>query len=59
MAKFVQIPAYVADAFAALNELNRSLQERGISILIACEKLSAFHEKLLLWIRQLGKFSLT
>ena len=41
--------------FTALNELNCSLQGRGISILVACEKLSVFKEKLLLWIRRIRK----
>ena len=45
---FMQAIAYLADVVTALNELNRSLQGRGISILVACEKLSAFKEKLLL-----------
>ena len=42
----------------ALNELNRSLHERGISILVACEKLSAFQEKLLQWVRRIKKGNL-
>ena len=52
----------LADVFTALNELNRSLQGQGISVIHACEKLSAFKEKLQLCIRcvrekKLGKFS--
>ena len=56
--EFVQALAYLADAFTALNELNRSLQGRGISILDACEKLSAFRENLLLWISRVKKGNL-
>ena len=39
--EFFQTLAYLANVFTALNELNFSLRKRGISILIACEKLSA------------------
>ena len=53
--EYVQALIYVADVFTALNELNRSLQGRVISILVACEKLTAFKEKLLLWIRRIKK----
>ena len=56
--EFIQALAYLADVFTALNELNHSLQGRGISILVACEKLSAFKEKLLLRIRRIQKGSL-
>ena len=56
--EFVQALAYLADVFTALNELNHSLKGRGISILDACEKLSAFKEKLLLWIRCVKKGNL-
>ena len=35
-----------------MNELNRSLQGQGISVIHACEKLSAFKEKLQLWTRR-------
>ena len=49
--EFFQTLAYLANAFTALNELNFSLRKRGISILIACEKLSANKKKLLLWRR--------
>ena len=37
--QFIQALAYLADVFTALKELNRSLRERGISILDACEML--------------------
>ena len=50
--EFIQNLAYLADVFTALNELNRSLQGQGISVIHACEKLSAFKEKLQLWIRR-------
>ena len=50
--KFIQNLAYLADVFTALNELNRSLQGQGIGVIHACEKLSAFKEKLQLWIRR-------
>ena len=50
--KFIQNLAYLAEMFTALNELNRSLQGQGISVIHACEKLSAFKEKLQLWIRR-------
>ena len=53
--EFIQVLAYLVDIFTALNQLNRSLQGREISILVACEKLSAFKEKLLLWIRHIKK----
>ena len=49
--KFIQALALLDDVFTAPNELNRSVQGRGISILGAFEKLSAFREKLLLRIR--------
>ena len=41
--------------FTALNEVNLFLKGRRISILYACEKLSAFEEKFLLWIRVIKK----
>ena len=44
--EFIQNLAYLADVFTALNEINRSLQGQGISVIHACEKLSAFKEKL-------------
>ena len=50
--EFIQNLAYLADVFTALNELNRSLQGQGISVIHACDKLSAFKEKLQLWIRR-------
>ena len=56
--EFIQALAHLADVFTALNELNRSLQGRGISILVACEKLSAFKEKLLQWTRRIKKGNL-
>ena len=53
--KFIQNLAYLADVFTALNELNRSLQGQGISVIHACEKLSAFKEKLQLSIRRVNE----
>ncbi|XP_076315072.1 protein FAM200C-like [Tachypleus tridentatus] len=47
---FVQMLAYLADVFLALNELNLSLQGRGLNIVTASAKLAAFKEKLVLWI---------
>ena len=60
--EFIQVLAYLADLFTALNELNRSLQEKIMSILVASEKLSAFKRKTLAVDqaykeRKLGKFS--
>ncbi|XP_045120470.1 protein ZBED8-like [Portunus trituberculatus] len=49
---FVQMLAYLADVFSALNELNLSLQGRGLNIVTASEKLAAFKEKLVLWIKR-------
>ncbi|XP_068214453.1 protein FAM200C-like [Palaemon carinicauda] len=49
---FVQMLAYLADVFSALNELNLSLQGRGLNIMTAREKLAAFKEKLVLWIKR-------
>ena len=43
---FVQMIAYLADVFSALNELNLSLQGRGLNIVTASEKLAAFKGKL-------------
>ena len=43
--EYIQACVYLADVFTAFDELNRSLQGRGISILVACEKLSAFYRK--------------
>ena len=37
--------------FSALNELNLSLQGRGLNTVTASEKLAAFKEKLALWIK--------
>ena len=56
--ELIQALVYLADVFTALNELNRFLQGRGISILVACKKLSTFIEKLLLWIKPIKKESL-
>ena len=56
--EFIQALAYLADVFTTLNELNRFPQGRGISILDACEELSAFKNKLLLWIRRIKKENL-
>ena len=56
--EFIRALAYLDDVFAALNELNCSLRVRGISILVACYKQSAFKEKLLLWIRRIKKGNL-
>ncbi|XP_076325801.1 protein FAM200C-like [Tachypleus tridentatus] len=60
---FVQMLAYLADVFLALNELNLSLQGRGLNIVTASAKLAAFKEKLVLWIKRVkmgefGKFPL-
>ncbi|XP_076325352.1 protein FAM200C-like [Tachypleus tridentatus] len=49
---FVQMLAYLADVFLALNELNLSLQGRGLNIVTASAKLAAFKEKLVLWIKR-------
>ncbi|XP_068214456.1 protein FAM200C-like [Palaemon carinicauda] len=49
---FVHMLAYLADVFSALNELNLSLQGRGLNIMTAREKLAAFKEKLVLWIKR-------
>ena len=46
--EFIQAHAYLSDVFIALNELNCSLWQREISILVACKKLSAFKGKLVL-----------
>ncbi|XP_068246891.1 protein FAM200C-like [Palaemon carinicauda] len=46
----VQMLAYLADVFSALNELNLSLQGRGLNIFPASEKFAAFKEKLVLWM---------
>ena len=56
--EFIQNLAYLADVFTTLNELNRSLQGQGISVIHACEKLSAFKEKLQLCIRHIKKGNL-
>ena len=56
--EFIQNLAYLADVFTALNELNRSLQGQGIKVIHACEKLSAFKEKLQLCIRRVKKGNL-
>ena len=50
--EFIQALAYQANVFTSLNELR---QGRKISILVACEKLSAFKEKTLLWIKRIKK----
>ncbi|XP_076322307.1 protein FAM200C-like [Tachypleus tridentatus] len=49
---FVQMLAYLADVFLALNELNLSLQGRGLNIVTTNTKLAAFKEKLVLWIKR-------
>ncbi|XP_076315873.1 protein FAM200C-like [Tachypleus tridentatus] len=49
---FVQMLAYLTDVFLALNELNLSLQGRGLNIVTASAKLAAFKEKLVLWIKR-------
>ena len=56
--EFIQNLAYLADVFTALNGLNRSLQGQGISVIHACEKLSAYKEKLQLCIRRVKKGNL-
>ena len=56
--EFIQNLAYLAYVFTALNELNRSLQGQGISVINACEKLSAYKEKLQLCIRRVKKGNL-
>ena len=56
--EFIQNLAYLGDVFTALNEFNRSLQGQGISVIHACEKLSAFKEKLQLCIRRVKKGNL-
>ncbi|XP_068246892.1 protein FAM200C-like [Palaemon carinicauda] len=48
----VQMLAYLTDVFSALNELNLSLQGRGLNILPASEKFAAFKEKLVLWVKR-------
>ena len=56
--EFIQNLTYLANVFTALNELNRSLQGQGISVIHACEKLSAFKKKLQLYIRRVKKRNL-
>uniref|UniRef100_UPI00358F06DC protein FAM200C-like n=1 Tax=Myxine glutinosa TaxID=7769 RepID=UPI00358F06DC len=56
--EFVPMLAYLVDVFTALNELNRSLQGKGLTIVTASEKLVAFKEKLVLWIRRVTKGNL-
>ncbi|CAB4061018.1 unnamed protein product [Lepeophtheirus salmonis] len=56
--EFVPILAYLVDVFTALNELNRSLQRRGMNILIASEKLATFKDKIVLCIRIVKKGNL-
>ena len=48
-------PDLFNDIFTALNKRNYSLQGRCITILITCEKLSAFEEKILLSIWHIKK----
>ncbi|XP_076308545.1 protein FAM200C-like [Tachypleus tridentatus] len=54
---FVQMLACLADVFLALNELNLSLQGRGLNIVTASAKLAAFKEKLVLWIKRMLRTS--
>ncbi|XP_076372852.1 protein FAM200C-like [Tachypleus tridentatus] len=49
---FVQMLAYLANVFLALNECNLSLQGRGLNIVTASAKLAEFKEKLVLWIKR-------
>ena len=56
--EFIQNLSYLADVLTALNELNRSLQGQGISVIHACEKLSVFKEKPQLYIRRVKKGNL-
>ena len=51
--EFIHALTYLANVFTALNEVNRCLQGGRNSILVACAKLSAFKEKLLIWIRRI------
>lgn len=50
--------AYLADIFAALNDVNRSLQGRSKNIFDALDKIRGFNEKLNLWRRRVetGKY---
>ncbi|XP_068207406.1 protein FAM200C-like [Palaemon carinicauda] len=50
--------AYLADVFSALSELNHSLQGRGLNIVTASEKLAAFKEKLVLWMKRVKRGNL-
>ncbi|XP_033842336.1 protein FAM200C-like [Periophthalmus magnuspinnatus] len=47
--KFILILAYMADIFAALNNLNQQMQGGGVNIIEAEENLKAFQKKLPLW----------
>ncbi|XP_014664178.1 PREDICTED: protein FAM200A-like [Priapulus caudatus] len=46
---------YLNDVFAAINELNTSMQGRDQSVITLSEKLLAFKEKLVLWKRKLER----
>ena len=47
--EFIQTTAYLANIFHHLNELNLSLQEKGMNMVKASEKLKFFIGKLFLW----------
>jgi len=52
--KFILSLAYLADIFSHLNELNTSIQGTGMNMITAREKMSAFTNKLPIWINRIG-----
>ncbi|KAK4306643.1 hypothetical protein Pmani_021537 [Petrolisthes manimaculis] len=53
--EFILSLAYLADVFKHLNELNISIQGTGMNMITAREKLSAFTQKLPIWIKRIEK----